>query len=122
MTRNSYSIKAPHPDTFVAEAPEFDAKLYAMLADCPLYVNARIITGRPLFNKRRSFHLGWVIEDQRPARGKDAHLLPGDLLLWVCGALAQAYPNLESATGMSPAELAELKAEQAAKRARYKKA
>lgn len=116
-----YCIKLPHPDTLIATSKEFGAKLYAMLSDCPLYANARLITWPALMGKRRSFHFGWVIEEQRPARGKDAHILPAEVLLWACGELARAYPNLADAAGLSPAEIAELKAEQAAKRARHKK-
>jgi hypothetical protein len=124
-------FNAPHPDTLLATHPETGATLYAELADCPLYVNVTLLaapgalhnyTHAPLGRNARVFRLGWVIEAGRWAKNTAGAALAGPILEWAAPLVCAAYPNLESATGMSAAEIAELKAEQAAKRARYKKA
>lgn len=116
-----YRIKTPEPDTFIAEHTN-GARLYAELADCPLYANARVIAANDALlpgSRRRSFRLGWVIEEQRFARGKDHMGMPADFLAWVADEISAIYPDLEQATGCTPAEIEELKREQAEKRAKY---
>jgi len=115
-----YHIKQPDPDSHIADHPESGARLYAELADCPLYVHVRVLcTG--IVGKRQSFRLGWVIEEKRLAKGHDFTVLPEHLLAWVTEQMAAAYPDHATATGLSADEIAELKAEQSQKRQKYQK-
>jgi hypothetical protein len=115
-----YAPTTPPEDLLLATRPE-GVKLYAYLATCELYATVRILGPALPGSRRRSFWLGWNIEDSRWTRVPDYRALPLDMLEWAAPIVRQAYPNLEAATGMSAAEIAELKAEQQAKRARYKK-
>lgn len=110
----------PPPDeAFLAERENPAAKVYAYLAKVPLYATVRII-GRVLpGSKARSHWLGWIIEEGRWARGFIIQTMPKDILDWAAFHVAEAYPDLETATGMTADEIATLKAEQAAKRAKY---
>lgn len=115
------AFKAPDPDTLIAAHPTIDAKLYAELGDCPLYVNARLIAPGLLGDGRKSFHLGWVIKDARWAKGKDVRKLPPEVLEWAAPLIKDVYPDLETATGMNAEEIAEIESEQAVKRAEFNK-
>jgi hypothetical protein len=110
----------PESELMLAERPD-SVKLYAYLSPCELYATVRILGPALPNSRRRSFWLGWDIEASRFTNVKDTRALAGPILDWAAPLVRAAYPTLEAATGMSPAELAELKAEQAAKRARYKK-
>lgn len=112
-----YAFIPPDPDTLIAERGT--TKLYAELAECPLYVNARII-GPGILGKRFSFRLGWIIEEKRWAFGGDVFRLPAALLEWAAEAVAEVYPDLATATGCTLEEIAEIKAEQTHKREVYK--
>jgi hypothetical protein len=123
-------FNAPHPDTLLATHAETGAELYAELADCPLYVNVTVLAApgalldyvnAPIGRNARVFRLGWIIEPSRWAKNTAGAALAGPILEWAAPLVRAAYPNLAAATGMNPAEIAELKAEQTAKRARYKK-
>lgn len=112
----------PHPDTLLAERKGPPAAaVYAYLADVPLYATVRII-GRVLPDKQtRSHWLGWVVDEGRWARGSILKEMPKEILDWAAFHVAEAYPDLATATGMTEAEIAEVKAEQLAKRAKYQK-
>ena len=111
-----YAYKAPDPDTMIAERGS--TKLYAELADCPLYVNVRLM-GPGILGKRFSFRLGWVIEEQRWAHGGDKFKLPEALLKWAADEVKAVYPDLTTATGCTPEEIEEIIAEQKEKRKRF---
>ena len=124
------TYNAPHPVTLIATHAETGAALYAELANCPLYVKITMLAApgallnyvdAPVGRNARVFRLSWIIESARWARSYSAVVLSGPILEWAAPLVKAAYPSLEVATGMSSAEIAELKAEQAAKRARYKK-
>ena len=114
-------FQPPHPDTFLAEHLTLKLKVYAYLANVPLYATVRIIGRAIPERKSRSFWLGWLIEEGRWARTGTVRDLPREVLDWAALHVAEAYPDLETATGMTAEELAEVKAEQAEKRARHKK-
>lgn len=111
------AYKAPSEETLIAIHDDTRARLYAWLADCPLYVAARVIApDRNLTGNRRSFYLGFVIEDQRLANGQDRYNLPAGIVEWAQSELRNVYPSHAVATGMTAAEVADMKREQAAKR------
>lgn len=110
----------PEPETFIAQHQETGAKLYAELADVPLYANMRIIAPG-LIGRRKSFRTGWIIKTQRLANSRDNVCFPSALINWLTEQMAEVYPDHETATGMTPEEVAELEAEQAEKRKKYKK-
>ena len=120
---HSKKFKAPAPETFISEHPETGAKLYAELAEVPIYVNARLVCapGALGVGRRRSFRVGWIIGEQRLARGADALRLAKDVTRWISTQLADVYPDHETASGLTPEEVAELEAEQKAKRNKHKK-
>ncbi|MFO0253746.1 MAG: hypothetical protein ACK52V_06490 [Betaproteobacteria bacterium] len=111
-----YPIKHPDPETFISENKEYRAKLYAELADIPLYAHVRLMAEPGLCGKRQSFWLGWIIRECRLAKGKDTQHLPDDLLEWITDRMIEAYPDHKTATGLSPAEVQQLEKEQAEKR------
>lgn len=112
-----YALKTPDPQDLIAT--QGNMQLYATIGDCPLYANVRLIApGR--VGKRVSFRLGWIIEEQRLANGKDKFVLQDAVLDWVDNELGKIYPDLFTATGMSVQEIADVKAEQAAKRKEHK--
>lgn len=112
----------PSEEVRLATYPSPVIRLYAYSAPCPLYARVRLIgpvrADRP---RKMSYWLGWVIEESRWARGQDLHLIPPAVLDWAAFHVAEAYPDLATATGMTEAEIAEVKAEQLAKRAKYQK-
>ena len=114
--------QAPDPETHLADHPS-GAKMYSTLAKVPLYVHVRIIypNGAPFTARgRRSFHLSWIIDAHRWSTGTaDARILPADVVAWAKPLLTEAYPSVAEVTGFSPAEIAELIAEQKVKRAKY---
>ena len=111
-----YPIKRPAPETYVAENKDYRAKLYAELADIPLYAHVRLIAEPGICGKRQSFWLGWIIRECRLAKGKDTMTLPDDLLDWIAEQMAEAYPDHATATGLTPREVHQLEKEQAEKR------
>lgn len=111
-----YPYKEPDADTLIAERGA--TKLYAELADCPLYANVRLISPGAV-GKRFSFWLGWLIEQKRWAHGGDYFKLPPALLKWAAEKVAEVYPNLETATGCTPEEIKLIKVEQDLKRRKY---
>lgn len=107
---------APDPTDLINEHAVLGLELYATLAECPLYANARLLAlQRNILGRRRSFWLGYVIEEGRLAKGRDCALIPEDVREWVQQSMRAEFPSLP-ALGMSFDEIAELKAEQAAKR------
>lgn len=117
---SGYNVKMPDPETLVAEHARF-GRLYAHLAQVPLYANVRIICPGLIGTKRASFWLGWLIEEKRWAWNTDKTLLPADALAWAGERIAEIYPSVEEAAGMTRAEIDALKAEQAAKRAAHER-
>lgn len=116
MPRANFS--APHPDTLIATYPAPELRLYAALAKSPLFATVRII-GPAIPNSRAHSHwLGWCIADQRWARGVILTLIPAPILQWAEYHVAETYPSVEEATGMSPSEVAALAAEYAGRRRR----
>ena len=115
-----YKTIPPDPDTFVAEQKPGGARLYAYLADVPLYAHIRLIC-KGIIGKRESFRLGWIIEERRISNGKDKFVLPDSLLAWITARMSDAYPDHATATGLSPDEISSLKREQAEKRKKYQK-
>jgi len=122
--------RAPHPDTLIATHADTGAALYAELQPCPLYVNATLIhsaraldglTAEPM-DKRRVHRLNWIIGERRFVRSSRTKRLGGPILAWANAALIETYPSLEDALGYTAAEVAEIVAEQAAKKAARKKA
>lgn len=111
----SYNLRMPDPDTLLAVHPD-GARLYAYLADVPLYAHVRLIAPG-LVGRRSSFWLGWVIDDARWANGRDARAVPRSYLDWAAPLVRAAYPDVQSATGMSPDEIAAVKRDMTAKRA-----
>lgn len=109
-----YRVKEPDPDSLIAQ--EGNTRLFAGLAECPLYVNCRILSPGLIGTRRESFRLGWIIEEARFSKGGDYHALPADVLAWVKAHIHAFYPDMQTATGMPVQEVAELKAEQRAKR------
>jgi len=109
-----YRVKQPDPESFIAQ--QGDMQLFAELAPCPLYVNCRLLAPGLLGTRRVSFRLGWLIEEARFSKGGDYHMLPADVLAWVKAHIHAFYPDMKTATGMDRQEVAELKAEQRAKR------
>lgn len=114
-------FSAPDPDSLLAERKDPDAQVYAFLSNVPLYATVRIIGHVIPGKKQRSHWLSWIIEDKRWARNRSVRDIPREVLDWAAAAVAEAYPDLETATGLSPYEVAELRAEQAKKREKYKK-
>lgn len=115
-----YKMKTPDPDSLIAESTELGARLYAQLADVPLYVNMQLIAPGYV-GKRQSFRLGWVISSGRLANSRDRFIVPDELLAWVTAEVSNLYPDHATATGLSADEVAELEAEQKTKRAKYEK-
>lgn len=116
----SYHIKQPNPETFIAENEAFNARLYAELAEVPLYANVRLLAPG-LIGKRVSYRLGWVIGASRIAHNRDSLLLPPELKAWITERMRETYPDHESASGLTADEIKELEAEQRQKRAKYQK-
>lgn len=106
----------PHPDLALETSTEHGATIYAYTANCPLYKTVRIISTRPLVGRRRSFWLSWDVDRQQLTNSKDSQVLPADILEWIKFVLADYFPDHATATGLSPAEVAELRAEQKRKR------
>lgn len=115
-----YALKLPDPQTLIATEPKTGARLYAELAEVPLYATVRLI-GKGIVGRRESFRLGWIIEDKRIANGHDAFKLPAALVEWAAAQMAEAYPDHATATGLSAEEVSALKREQAEKRKKYEK-
>lgn len=115
----AYATKPPAPETLVARSKELGAELYAELAECPLYANCRLIAAGYV-GKRTMFRLGWVIKDARLVHGKDRYLLPQSVLDWITENMRELYGS-HADTGLSDEEVAELEAEQKAKRESHKK-
>ena len=114
-----YAFKPPSEETFLAKHPVMDARLYAELASVPLYVTVRLIAPG-LVGKRQSYRFGWVIHESRWANGgADMRLVPKAILDWMAPYVREAYPDFETATGMTADEMQELITEQAQKRAKH---
>ena len=112
------AFKRTYPDPITLSGEHSSgAKLYTRMADCPLYVSVRVIGPAIPYSKRRSFWLGWDIENARWTAAKDRKLLPDQFLEWAAGLILDEYPNLAEATGMNAAEIAEEKADRAKRRA-----
>ena len=114
-------FKRTYPDPITLSGTHSSgAKLYSQPARCPLYVSVRVIGPAIPNSKRRSFWLGWDIEQARWTGANDHRHMPAEFLAWA-GPLIQAeFPNLTEATGMDAAEIAQEKADLAARRAAYK--
>lgn len=116
----NYRTVAPDPATFLGRNPDYKAELFAELAPCPLYVNARVIAAPGITdNKRTRYRLGWVLAEQRWAKGQDLRFMPAALLDWAARLIVEVYPDIESATGLTDDEIGELQREQAEKRKQY---
>ena len=115
-----YNVKLPDPDALLAEHPALDVKLYAWLAKCPLYANVRLIAPG-IIGRRVSFWLGWIIDRAEWTHASDMRHVPPHVLAWARPYVQEAYPSVQEASGLSAEEVAELVAEQARKRAAYKK-
>ena len=115
-----YPIKTPDIETLIAQRKGY-GKLFAQLADVPLYCQVRFISDKPLIGKRQSFWLGWIIKDARLASNKDKYALPDDIIKWISDEVFKSYPNHAESTGMSDEEVAEFEAEQKQKRKKYEK-
>jgi hypothetical protein len=113
-----YVTRPPDPESFVAESKAPAARLYAELADVPLYANMRV-HAPGIVGRREWFRLGWVIGGQRLANGRDAFTLPKPILEWCAAQMKIAYPDHETASGLTADEVAELEREQAEKRAKH---
>lgn len=112
-------MTVPHPDLAIASIPDHGGTtLYAYMAQCMLYMTVRIISAQPIVNRRRSFWLAWDIENQKLVKpnSKDMRDLPAEIKSWAVGVLSDYFPDHATATGLSPAEVAELRAEQKRKR------
>ena len=116
----AYAIKRPDEESFLSQHVPTGARLYAELANCPLYVNARVMGGN-LVGRRESLRLGWIIQEKRFAAGRDKFVIPAAVLEWAREHIEAAYPSVEEAAGLTAEEIDELKAEQKAKRAKYAK-
>lgn len=116
-----HKTKRPPEDCFLGRHEPTGAELFAYLADCPLYAHARVLcdVGALADNRRQSYWLGFVIEEQRFADNRDLYELPEDFRAWAVRLVREAYPSLAEATGLTPAEVQEIKREQRIKRLKY---
>jgi len=117
-----YQATVPDENMLIATHAETGAKVYAYTSPNPFYVTVRIIgAASTLKPKRRSFWLGFDIERSRWTGVNDRFLTRPDILAWAEPIVRAAYPDMAEASGCNPAELEELRAEQAAKKAARKK-
>lgn len=115
-------FQAPDEETYYGTHERTGARLYYQAADCALYVNIRLIAPGLLEGKRRkSFHLGWIIDERRFASRGDFYTMPKEILEWIAPQMVESYPSVAEVHGYSLAEVAQMKAEQAAKRAKHQK-
>ena len=112
----NYNHVPPDLESKVAERDGM--QLFAEPADIELYMNLRL-SAPGIIGKRTWFRLGWVIQEKRITRGRDAALLPEFVLDWVSQTMAAEYPSLQESFGFTDAEIAALMAEQTAKREAY---
>lgn len=110
--------QAPDEESRIAVHAETGVRLYAELAAVPLYLKVRLLPGTPgQFGQRKSLHLGYLIDEQRIARNWAAALVPEELAPWIVQELREVYPSVAEAAGLSAEEIADLRREQARKRA-----
>jgi hypothetical protein len=117
------TFRTPDEETYYGTHERTGARLYFQAADCALYVNIRLIAPGLIEGKRRkSFHLGWIIDERRFASRGDVYVVPKDVLEWIAPQMQANYPSVAEAHGYTAAEVEALKAEQAAKREQHSKA
>jgi hypothetical protein len=115
-----YAAKQPDPESFIAASKAPAVRLYAELAEVPLYANMRV-HAPGIVGRREWFRLGWVISERRLANGKDRFVLPKVILEWCAQQMTEAYPDHETASGLTADEVAALEREQKEKRKQYQK-
>ena len=118
-----FKATIPDEEMLIATHEQSGVKVYAYTSANPFYVTVRIIgpasSAKP---KRRSFWLGFDIEQSRWTGVPDRRIIDTAVAEWAAPIVRAAYPDMAEASGCNPAELEELRAEQAAKKAARKKA
>ena len=104
----------PAPETYTATHSS-GTKLYTYLSPCPLYVTVRVIGPALPASRRRSFWIGWDIEQARWTGTADGRALPAEFLAWAAPLVQADYPALAD-VGLSQEDIAHEKAALAFKR------